>query len=369
MNRLILVFFLLVSCSQWKYLRSKHEPKKVGPSFKMAWAKDFDYNFISGNVPIGYTSAFIDSDILYAGRPNGHFEAFELDNGRKLWSQDEKKALGSQAIRYQDNLIYGSYTGRLFSRHRLTGKLNYVIDLGNPIESTPLVYKDRLFIHLRNHTLMSLDATSGKILWSYKRAVPYTTTFHRSATAIGHENKVLIGFADGYLAAFSVDEGILLWELQVGRASKFVDVDTRPLYFDGKIWAGSSAGPLVIVSPNDGNLLRAIDLKLGSELVVINNEVYAGGLDGFLYILTPEGSIKKKIKHAEKGISSVTGWGEFVAISTYDGYLKLLNSESLETYDEFYLGTEESVVFGKLVVSDNFLSAISSRNRLYVFKL
>ena len=96
--------------------------------------------------------------------------------GRVLWQQKENTELGGPAEFFKDHVAYGGLNGRLFVRHYLTGQLKYAIDLAAPIESAPVFHNYRLFIYLRGHQIVHLDAETGKVIWAYKRAVPVTTT-------------------------------------------------------------------------------------------------------------------------------------------------------------------------------------------------
>ncbi|MBL7664603.1 MAG: PQQ-binding-like beta-propeller repeat protein [Bacteriovoracaceae bacterium] len=369
-----LPFLILFSgCSFYKSLKSiefrpEHVKKEASFGFKKIWNRELDPIYSSGNLAIGYTSPLLSSDYLFLGNAKGTFEVYDLSNGRMMWSIDERRPLGSQPSRYEDQVIYGSYTGRLYSRHYLTGQLNYSIDLAVPIETAPLIYKDRIFIHSRNHSILSLDAKTGKILWSYRRAVPFTTTLHRTGRPIGVGNTVIVGFADGYLASFSVEEGVLRWETQIGRGQKFVDVDATPLYYRDRIWSGSAAGPLNIINPNNGAIERAIDLQIGHQPVVFKDKIYVGTLLGDVVQIDGNGTILKTVNLNQEGISSMSVWNDHLVAAGYDGRVRLMSVDELKVLEQLHLGTDKSVILGQMEVEKDFLAMYSSRNRLYVFK-
>ena len=53
---------------------------------------------------------------------------------------------------------------------------------------------------------------------------------------------------------------------------------------------------------------------------------------------------------------------------TSDGKVMLLDPETFEIIDTFFLGSKFSAVFSTLQVDDGKLAVFSSRNRLYVFR-
>src|SRR5690606_14820909 len=134
---------------------------------------------------------------------------------RPLWWINDKTELGAPVEFFNDYIVYGGLNGRLFVRHYITGKLKYAIDLYVPIESAPYYFNGRLLVYLRGHQVAHLDAETGKILWVYRRAVPITTTLQRTTRPLVIGNKIIIGFADGYVGALSVEEGLLLWETKL----------------------------------------------------------------------------------------------------------------------------------------------------------
>ena len=70
----------------------------------------------------------------------------------------------STPVPYKNLIIYGTIEGRLFARDKVSGKLAYSVELGSGIETQGVIYKDRLYVHLRNHKIFCLDAQTGAII-------------------------------------------------------------------------------------------------------------------------------------------------------------------------------------------------------------
>jgi outer membrane protein assembly factor BamB len=168
--KLIIALALLVSCSHFK------TPDRDTPrGLDVAWVKNQDTDFQSGNLPIALNSPLIEEGLVFVGHNDGHMMAYEVETGRKVWRKKDgdHNLYNGTPLFYNDQVIYGTNTGRLFSRHYLTGESKYMIDLGSSIDGKGVVYKDRLFFHLRNHKIFCLDAKTGKVLWAYRRPVPF----------------------------------------------------------------------------------------------------------------------------------------------------------------------------------------------------
>ena len=160
MRLFLALIFTMAGCGHFK----PEAPVKKDRLFKVAWNKNLDPEYISGNLPVSLGAPRIYQDIVYMGSTAGKMNAYDLETGRTLWTADENTRLGAPVEFFKDHVAYGGLNGRLYVRHYMTGKLKYAIDLGAPIESAPVFYNDRLLLYLRGHQLVRLDAETGKIL-------------------------------------------------------------------------------------------------------------------------------------------------------------------------------------------------------------
>ncbi len=369
MIKILVVVVFLASCSSVKKV-TKHldPPKKDVDAFTVKWVKNLDPVYNNGNLPIGTSSPFIFDDIVYMGNLNGDMNAYDIETGRLIWSKKEGKPIQSQVNKYGEYIYYGSKTGRLYVRHYLTGKLKYSIDLGAPIESQPSFVSGRVVLHLRNHTVVTLDAATGKVFWRYKRSIPYTTTLQRVSHILPIENSMIVGFADGYLVSLSLEEGVINWEQKLSTGIKFVDVDVTPFYYRGYIIAGSAAGPLRMVNPQNGVIEKTIEFFQSHTPLLDNENLIIGSIFGEVIRVDRFGKVLNKRKISDDGISSIVKWKNGYAVTTMGNYILHINQEDFTVQSKYHLGSEFSAVFGNIATSENVMAVYSSRNRLYIFR-
>lgn len=353
-----------IGCAQLK----PSAPAKEVRFFKNVWSKNLDAEYISGNLPIGLGAARIFNDIVYMGSLDGVMTAYDVETGRVLWKSEEKTPLGGPVEFFKDHVAYGGLNGRLFVRHYLTGQLKYAIDLAAPIESAPVFHNDRLFIYLRGHQIVHLDAETGKVIWAYKRAVPVTTTLQRVTKPLIIGNKVIVGFADGFLGALSMDEGLLLWETKLVENSKFVDVDLNPILAGGMIISGSPSGELKAINPESGAITRTFDVSVLAHPVLRGEQLILGTNDGEVVIMGLNGDILKRVKVSKQSVSAVSWWKEMLVVATFDGKIQAVDPLTMKVVDHFSLGYDYSAIFSDIVTTDNYMVLYSSRNRLYLFQ-
>ncbi len=334
----------------------------------MAWSKNLDPYHLSGNLFISTGAPRIYNDILYQGSLSGEMMAYDLESGRVIWSAKEKTELGAPAEFFNDHVVYGGISGRLFVRHYLTGKLKYAIDLGSPVESAPVFHDGRLIIYLRGHQIVQLDAETGKILWTYSRAIPITTTLQRTSKPLVLGNKIILGFADGYVGALSLQEGVILWETQIAQQSKFVDVDLNPIKVGNVVVIGSPSGELKAINPDNGAINRDFNINVTAHPILKGEQLLLGTGEGEILLLGLDGAINKKSKISKNGISAVSWWKNNIVAASFDGHVRIIDPITLNEIGSFHLGHEYSSVYSDMVVYDDYLAFFSSRNRLYVMK-
>lgn len=373
-----LMLALLASFSSCSSLPKKlgayapHSIKKKTPVFRPIWVKNLDITHTTGNLPIGLQGPTIFDGIVYIGHNDGPVAAYDLYNGRNIWKSDEsqgnKSSYHAAPVVFGQLVAYGNVAGRLFARDRLSGKLSYNVDLGGAIEGQPTYYNGRLIVHTRNHKIICLDALTGKILWAYKRAIPFLTTLQRVSKPIVHNNHVYVGFADGTVGAFSVEEGSLLWDRKVVDGPKFIDVDTKPLIFKNKLIVGSLAGDISVMELSSGAILRKIPFEISRAPIIVPEGIVFGTSDGELVMLDENFSELKKISISEYGLTSVRKWKQGYVAGTTKGQLIAIDKDFTKITEVFNFGHSSSALFGNLAVEDGILVAYSSRNRLYVFR-
>lgn len=355
----------LCSCSNFPKIEGVREKQS---DFRVMWSKNHDPKHETGNLPIALNSPLIHDGILYVGNNNGHMQAFQLDNGKEIWSQFDDSAYSSKPVAYKDWVVYGNSNGRVFSRHLLTGEEQYLVDLGSAIETQGVVYKDRVLFQTRNHKVFCLDVLTGKILWTYKRSVPFLTTVQRASKPLVYKDKVYVGFADGQIAAFSLEEGIILWERKLATGAKFVDVDSSPILFRDRLIAGSINGDLAVIEPNSGVVERRLTYKVSRNPVVHKDKLLVSTIFGDVILLDKNLMEVGRAKIGDGPMSSILSWKGGIVASSVTQEIVFLNEDDLSIKSKFFLGHAFSGVLGELDEDESYLAALSSRNRLYVFK-
>ena len=360
------LFFLISGCSS---LPTPEGVRPPTPLFSLLWIRNTDPIYNTGNLPIALNSPLVKDGIIYVGDGKGFMGAWRAKDGKALWQKEDGGTYHSGVVAFEDNVIYGSSEGRVFSRNRTSGKLSYSIDIGGGVEGVPTIHEGRVFFHLRSHTIVCLDAKTGKLLWSYRRSISYLTTTQGVSNPVIYKNRLYVGFADGTVGAFSIQEGTMLWEKKVVTGTKFVDVDTTPVFFRDKLIIGENGSSITLLDPSNGRLLRKFNYSISRTPLVYKGELIVGTTDGELIFLGSNFEEKRRLKVSGDALGSMTLWKGLITVATLGGEVYLVDGGKKGGIKEtFALGHSTSAVFGNLSSEKDALAVLSSRHRLYVFR-
>jgi outer membrane protein assembly factor BamB len=261
----------------------------VGPSGQiLAQKADSGQTEWQRSLPTAFSaSPALGSDgSLYLGGANGTFYALNPD-GIIRWSftPDEPNSfrLGGVALDENGILYTGGTAEAVYALNSQTGQEVWRFQARAPIDSAPIVSKDRVYILALDQTLYALDRATGAYLWEFQTGQPISDitpaltgngdiVFGSSDTwlysvdklgyekwsyimqgalsaspVIGPEGNVYAPCADGRLYAFDV-LGNLLWHYETG-----AHIQAAPVVGEnGKVYIGTSQGKVVALYPDDG---------------------------------------------------------------------------------------------------------------------
>ena len=115
----------------------------------------------------------------------------------------------------------------------------------SPLESTPLVVGDAMFVTAPPASVVALDARTGRVAWTYARSVPSDLELefgrvNRGVAALG--DRLYLGTLDAHLVALDTRTGRVAWDVQVADASKGYSITSAPLAVKGEVITGVAGG-------------------------------------------------------------------------------------------------------------------------------
>jgi outer membrane protein assembly factor BamB len=208
-----------------------------------------------GNGPKPSTPA-IAGPYLIVSSTDGTVTALARSNGRTVWQLRTNSKVESSAAIADGMAYFGATDGRLFAVDAATGKIHWAYDTGGRINSSPSIFGnricittyagsifclrrsdahklwstyvkrdpirydsfyaspstdgERLYTISRSGDVVTLDAVTGKVLWTHQiSSLGYTTP------ALAGD-RVFVGGFDGALHAYEKRTGKEVWRAQVG---------------------------------------------------------------------------------------------------------------------------------------------------------
>jgi alcohol dehydrogenase (cytochrome c) len=140
-------------------------------------------------------------------------------------------------------------------------------------EVEPIVYDGVMFLANVEDIVQALDATTGDLLWEYRRPLPDNTagvtgTRYRYRNVSIYGDKIVLATNDAFLVALDARTGEVVWETQRADYNERVAQTAGPVIIDGKVVNGSRCNPN---SPRPGGcFISAHDIDSGEELWRIN---------------------------------------------------------------------------------------------------
>jgi alcohol dehydrogenase (cytochrome c) len=130
-------------------------------------------------------------------------------------------------------------------------------------EGTPLVHDGVMFIPSPGDNIQAVDATTGDLIWEYRRKLPEGVRPKTNRTLAMWGDFILNSSSDNFVYALDARTGALAWETKVLDATKRAPTSGGPIVANGKLITGRQCQP---DAGRDSCVVTAHDAKTGAEL-------------------------------------------------------------------------------------------------------
>jgi outer membrane protein assembly factor BamB len=225
---------------------------------------------------------------VYLAQQKGLFFALDAETGRVDW----RKSLGRCAAASPTvgkKVVYVSYMHPVECLQGQAGADGFVVawdaETGRekwrfnsaPIESSPLLKGNRLFVGSWDHGVYALNANNGKRIWRFGADNEVNTS------AAYWRGRIFIASDSGTIYSLSAKTGKLLWS--EGSAREFYYA--TPTLAHGRVYIGSTDGTMYVFGAKTGRLLwaRPLGTYIYGAAAVYKRKVFVGTYDGQFYAL------------------------------------------------------------------------------------
>jgi outer membrane protein assembly factor BamB len=296
---------------------------------KTAWRSSVDGNF--GESSERFNLVAEDGSLFFVTDKGTAYELGQEKGKKKAsFTTDYKPSAG--VTRHGDVLYFGTYDAQFVAVSLATQSVLWERTLSSEVLAEASYAAGKLAIQTADGWLSILDSETGDTLWRAKEDLPSLTVRGTSAPIIA-DGKVVAGFADGKLKAFSLQSGNLLWSYDVGKPEgryeieRLSDIDGRLVVDNGVVYAVAYNGTLVALSIENGRPLwqRSISSSVG---VAIKGELLvAVDMKSKVIALNAKNGAEvwENTDLVERDLISPEFFRDYVAVMDRGGYVHLLD--------------------------------------------
>ncbi|MEP0071430.1 MAG: outer membrane protein assembly factor BamB [Marinomonas sp.] len=300
---------------------------KVG--FKKAWRTGVDGNFGESSERFNLVA---EDGSLYFATDEGSLYELGQAKGNEIRVIPTEYTPSAGVTRNGDILYFGTYDAQLVAVSLESHSVLWEKKLSSEVLSEVAYAAGKLAVQTSDGWLSVLDAGTGDILWRAKEDLPSLTVRGTSAPII-EEGKVIAGFADGKLNAFSLQSGALLWSYEVGKPEgryeieRLSDLDGRLVVKDGVVYAIAYNGTLAALSIDTGrplwqrSIASSVGLALKDELLAVVD------MKSNVFLLNAKNGseIWENTTLLDRDLISPEFYRDYVAVMDRAGYVHLLD--------------------------------------------
>jgi outer membrane protein assembly factor BamB len=235
---------------------------------------DWTENISSG---VGTGSPVIIDSIVFIGNLRGELHALSAETGKSFgWTGLGDAIPGSPVIDNDMAIVALSNSRESLTSYDLRrGKVRWSKRCGD-IETSPLRYRERLYLGNSSGTFYCIEAGNGDLCWQFELPENSTSKGIRSSAA-AENNTVFFGADDGYVYALDAENGSLRWKQNTG-----APVPASPMIASGRVFVGNLRGTVIALDHDSGHVVwkTETDAPVYATMVPIGDLVVFGTLTG-----------------------------------------------------------------------------------------
>ncbi|BCX81877.1 outer membrane protein assembly factor BamB [Methylomarinovum caldicuralii] len=356
---------------------SAEEPPRelvaVTPELRIETVWDEDVGAGDGGYRLALAPAVAD-ETVYAADHEGRVAGLRLADGEEILALEGDRPLSAGPAVSATILLLGTSEAEVLALERETGRQRWIAQVSSEVLARPAVAEGIVVVHTNDGAVFALAEDSGRRLWSYGKAVS-RLSLRGVAPPVIADDTVLIGFANGRMAALRLGDGKLIWERQLAiptglsEMERVVDINAAPAVRSGMLYATAFHGGVIAASLVDGEVIwRNTDIVADSTPAVSWRYVFVTDTEGNVWGLdeTTGRAYWKQDAFYHREVTAPVVYGDFIAVGDYKGYVHFLAQE-----DGRQLGrvrVARSPIRAPLVVAGDYLIVYAGNGDLTVLK-
>jgi len=311
---------------------------------------------------------------LFAADREGEVVALSRDSGRKVWDVELDMTLSGGIGAGFGVVVVASEDGEVVVLDSATGEELWRARASSEVIAQPQVNAELVVVQVINGQVSAFDRVTGEHRWTFDSQIPQLSLRGTSAPLVTAD-ATLTGFANGKLVAIDNAGGNAVWEQRIALAEgrseleRIVDIDGRPLIFEGLIYVSSYQGRLVALNPRGAQMVWAQEFSSYRGLAAGFGNIYAVSADDGIGALDAGSSAS--VWHQDalryRRLTSPATLGDAVVVGDAEGYLHFVSQVDGRFVARYNF--DSSGIYSDPVSVDDTLYVFSNDGKLAALKL
>ncbi|MGZ3775065.1 MAG: outer membrane protein assembly factor BamB family protein [Pseudobdellovibrionaceae bacterium] len=307
---------------KWRSVNSSKREYGV----KTAWVRQTTVKDNLGFRKINRMTPILAGDLIIQGNGIDGLIAYDRDNGQIKWRLPIANGVEPSAALIRDRFFIGASDGNFYSVEASSGKIQWSFQTKAENLSAPLLDEGVIYFLAGNNVFYALDAATGRQLWLYSRQDTSQFSIRGGSQAALKNGVLYVGFSDGSLIALNAKTGAVNWEIQLNHNKRFRDIDATPVVDGNQIFVAGYDDKLYCVSADKGEILWRIDGGGYSGVTLVGDKLFYPTTNGEVWALKKSNGDKIWSYKLKEGIATqVKIYKGAVIFGESQGKLKFLD--------------------------------------------
>ncbi len=296
-------------------------------------------------IPLVWKSSLGDSEVavfslayndgaLYAADEDGELVSFDSASGEQLWRNNTKQKFSGGVGVGDGMVLVGSFKGEVFAYNE-SGHQLWKAQVSSEVLSPPQADSGMVVVRTVDARIFGLDAIDGSRKWVYQGATPSLTVRSAAGATISQvAGAVFAGFAGGKMAAMSLFNGNVGWEVAVSQPrgvtelERMTDVTSLPVIDDQIVCAVAYQGRVACFEISNGVQLWTRESSSNAGLAMDNDYIYVSEEDGVVaaYDKRSGAGMWKQSRLGSKNLTAPLVSGHYIVVGDDQGFVSLLRN-------------------------------------------
>lgn len=284
---------------------------------------------------------------IYTADSSGAIEAINKINGKLIWARKLDNVLVSGPSVGGGYIAVGTEASKLIVLKQADGSDAWQASVSGEVLSKPVITQGKVLAKTIDGNLYAFNLASGEKLWVSDHGAPGLVLKASSSPVIVNNQIALVGYSDGKMDAVDIQSGHVIWQRSIAFASgasdveRLVDIDADPIVEGQTVILGSYQGYVGAFSLNDGQFIWRKPASIYKNMAVQGNTLYLTDSEDVVWAINKQnGQVNwKQVALKARGLTEPVISGDRLLIGDKTGMLHVLSAQTGEFVSRTKLGS------------------------------